>query len=148
MSVEIAEVNWHLKAENPLKNVPNVLLVEDNIVALHLIETLAKQAGLEFTSAIDGEQAIECFKTTTFDLIITDIGLPGISGYELADHVRKLEKNMQRTPIPIIGLTALPLEEAKKGILQSGINDILSKPINLNVIQSLVKTYISCNKII
>ncbi len=121
---------------------PHVLLVEDNLIALHLVETMVTQAGLKFTSAIDGERALVLAKSNTFDLIITDIGLPGISGYELTAAIRQWEKDTHRKPIPIIGLTAYALYETKKECLQSGINSMLSKPINLKTIQELIKQFI------
>lgn len=122
---------------------PNVLLVEDNVVALRLIETMVTQAGLKFTSAIDGEHALELAKKNVFDLIITDIGLPGISGYDLSSAIRQWEKNTYKKSIPIIGLTAYALCEIKDQCLQSGINMMISKPIDLKTIQQLAKQYIS-----
>ena len=122
---------------------PHVLLVEDNVVALRLIETIVTQAGLKFTSALDGERALELAKTNVFDLIITDIGLPGISGYDLTYAIRQWEKSSHKKSTPIIGLTAYALCEIKDECLQSGINTMISKPIDLKTIQQLVKQYIS-----
>ena len=120
----------------------HVLLVEDNSVALHIIETLAAQAGLKFTSAIDGESALMLARSYTFDLIITDLGLPGISGYELTSIIRQLEKDLHQQPVPIVGLTAHALHEVKKECLQSGMNNILCKPINLKTIEALIHQFI------
>lgn len=121
---------------------PLILLVEDNIVALHLIESLTTQAGLRFISAIDGERALELATTVKFDLIITDVGLPGISGYELSYAIRQWEKDTHRYPMPIIGLTAHSKNEAKKECLQAGMNRMLSKPIDLKTIEELVETFL------
>ena len=123
-------------------NKPHILLVEDNVIALHLIETMVTQAGLNFSSAIDGESALALATSQQFDLIITDIGLPGISGYELSSAIRQLEKNTLKKQTPIIGLTAYSLREVEKECLQSGINTVLSKPINLKTIQALTKQFI------
>lgn len=121
---------------------PNVLLVEDNVVALHLIETISAQAGLQSTSALNGEHALALVKSNAYDLIITDIGLPGISGYELSQAIRLWEKVSLKKPIPIIGLTALPPFETRKECLNSGMNTMLCKPINLQIIQELVQEFI------
>lgn len=120
----------------------HVLLVEDNVIALHLIETMVTQAGLKFTSAIDGESALMLATSKPFDLIITDLGLPGISGYELSSAIRQWEKNKGKQPTPIIGLTAYALREIKKEYLHYGINSMLSKPINLKTIQALIAQFI------
>ncbi len=127
----------------PIADALHVLLVEDNVVALHLIETIVSQAGLKFTSTINGEQALTLAKSRPFDLIITDIGLPGISGYELTYAIRQWERDRNKKPIPIIGLTAHALCETQKEYMQSGFNTMLSKPINLNTIQGLIKQYIA-----
>lgn len=66
------------KAASPLS--PLVLLVEDNILSLHMIENVVEQAGYEFYSAIDGEHALELIETNDFDLIITDTDLSNLSG--------------------------------------------------------------------
>ena len=121
---------------------PLVLLVEDNVVALHLIEAMTKQAGLNTLSAIDGEQALELATSKEFDLIITDIGLPGISGYELTHAIRQWEKAHHKTQVPIIGLTAHLLRDSKEESFQVGMNNILCKPINLKSIQELTQQFI------
>lgn len=125
-----------------LSRASQVLLIEDNVVALHFIETMAKQAGLQYTSAMDGEKALELAKTYQFDLVITDIGLPGISGYEFTYAYRNWEKQQGNKPIPIIGLTAHGLREAKKECLQSGMNNMLCKPINIEMMQTIISEFL------
>lgn len=123
-------------------NTLHVLLVEDNKLALHFIQSIAQQAGLSYTSALDGESALQLAQTETFDLVITDIGLPGISGYELANTIRHWEKIQGKTPVPIIGLTALDLEEAKPKCHESGMNTVLKKPIQLETIHEIIAQYL------
>lgn len=122
---------------------PVILLVEDNLIALRFVETIVAQAGCRFISAIDGEKAFELAKNDIFDLIITDIGLPGISGIELTYLIREWEKSLNRTGIPIIGLTAHDLGESEGKCLQSGMNQVFSKPLYLYQMQELVNQYIS-----
>ncbi len=119
---------------------PHVLLVEDNIVALHFIETIANQAGLRFTSSMDGKHALELAKSLSFDIIITDIELPSMTGYELTLAIRQWEKDNLKNPVPIIGLTAR--QDAKNECLQSGMHDMLSKPIDLKTLEKLIKQYV------
>lgn len=59
---------------------PLILLVEDNILSLHMMENVVEQAGYEFYSAIDGEHALELIETNDFDLIITEADLSNLSG--------------------------------------------------------------------
>lgn len=124
---------------------PLILLVEDNIIALRLVETIVTQAGYRYISAPEGEQALELVKSNTFDLIITDIGLPGISGAELTHLIRELEKSTNKNAVPIVGLTAHRLAESENECLQAGMNKVISKPIYLNDMQDLVKEYFKKN---
>ncbi|KTD36412.1 sensory box histidine kinase/response regulator [Legionella nautarum] len=121
---------------------PVILLVEDNLVALRFVETIVSQAGCRFISATDGEKALELAKNDIFDLIITDIGLPGISGVELTYLIREWEKSLKKTEIPIIGLTAHDLGESEGKCLQAGMNKVFSKPLYLHQMQELVAQHI------
>lgn len=136
-TMEASELPLHITKKNP-----HVLLVEDNIIALHLIEKLISEAGLKFTSATDGETALELAKLNFYDLIITDIGLPGISGYELSKGIREWEKQSNKAHIPIVGLTAHAVSEISHEHLNSGMQIMLSKPINLKTIKHLIQQYI------
>ncbi|EHL32508.1 response regulator [Legionella drancourtii] len=66
---------------------------------------------------MDGEAALQLAQTQAFDLIITDLGLPGLSGIDLTRKIRMFEKEKCKPPIPIIGLTAHSEEKIKKKLL-------------------------------
>ncbi|KTD33266.1 sensory box histidine kinase/response regulator [Legionella nautarum] len=116
----------------------SLLLVEDNDIALRMIELIAEKAGCRYISVTDGEQALALAKSKEFDLIITDIGLPGLSGNELTSRIRDWEKELHKAPIPIVGLTAHGLVEAKNESIQAGMNQVLSKPITLPVLKTVL----------
>lgn len=124
------------------ENAPHLLLIEDNHIALRTIEMLAKKAGCRYTSAEDAELGFKLIQSTPFDLIITDIGLPGMSGVELAQVIRTWEQASNRKPVPIVGLTAHTGEDVAQKCLQSGINKVLSKPATLKIIQEVIKELI------
>lgn len=123
--------------------IPNLLLVEDNKIALFTLENLITQAGCRFTSVMDGETALHLACSKTFDLIITDLGLPGLSGIDLTLKIRAFEKEQQKTPIPIIGLTAHAEEHIKRGCLQAGMNEVFTKPMTADVLAAIKKVYFS-----
>lgn len=125
------------------KDTPRLLLVEDNIVALHMIESMASKFDCNYTSASDGEHALELAKSKDFDIIISDIGLPGISGHELARRIRKNEVSLNKKSVPIIGLSAHAREQAKEECLEAGMNDVFTKPVNLEIMQRILKQYLS-----
>lgn len=118
--------------------VPLILLVEDNMNALRLIETVVEKAGYEYYSAVDGEHALELIKTNDFDLIVTDVDLPGISGKTLTPCIREWEKEMHKKPLPIVGLTAQEVNEVQDSCLQLGMNQVLRKPVHLKALQNAV----------
>jgi len=122
----------------------HLLLVEDNAIALRMVELIADQAGCYYSSAINGEDAYDLVKSRDFDLIITDIGLPLISGYELTRRIRAREAALHLPAIPIIGLTAHA--HAKTECIQSGMNDVFCKPLNLPILESILLQYIDINE--
>ncbi len=137
------ELNSNFYLTNCDKNIPHILLVEDNAIALRMLELIVSQAGCRYTSALNGEEALKLAKSMDFDLIITDIGLPGISGYELTQCIRKWESEQDKSAIPILGLTAHA--HAKDECLQSGMNDVFCKPFSLEMMTSILYQFILFN---
>lgn len=121
---------------------PYLLLIEDNSIARRMAEVFATKLGCPFISAIDGEQALTLAQSEPFDLIVTDFGLPGISGQEFTSRFRAWEKAMNKTPIPIIGLTAHSKDNAKKECLECGMNDIFSKPITISMLRKIIRQFV------
>ncbi|WP_131777700.1 PAS domain-containing hybrid sensor histidine kinase/response regulator [Legionella fairfieldensis] len=121
---------------------PLLLLVEDNEIALRMIEMNAEKTGCHYISVTNGEEALKIAKSRKFDLIITDIGLPGLSGNELTQQIREWEKRFNKSPVPIIGLTAHGLDETENTSLQAGMNQILSKPIKLSMLKSVLTHFL------
>lgn len=128
------------------ESLPHFLVVEDNFAALKVVENLVKQVGCRFTSTTDGLQALELAKTTNFDLVLTDIGLPGLTGTELSSEIRTWEKAHHKKRIPIVALTGHAVGEAEHECLQAGIDKVLTKPATLNAIQALVEQFQLANQ--
>ncbi len=137
------ELNSKFDMFNCDEDRPHILLVEDNAIALRMLELIVSQAGCRYTSAVNGENALKLAKSMDFNLIITDIGLPGISGYELTHSIRKWEADEDRSAIPIFGLTAHA--HAKNECLKSGMNDVFCKPLSLQMMTSILHQFILFN---
>ncbi|QMT59178.1 ATP-binding protein [Legionella sp. PC997] len=129
------------KINKPPAPLPYCLLIEDNATALRVLESLVSKAGCRYLSATNGEDALDLIKSTHFDLIITDIGLPGISGTDFCSLVRSWEKEYNLDPHPIVGLTGHARDTAYKECIASGMNDVFTKPANAALIQKLIDTY-------
>ena len=125
------------------QHAPNLLLIEDNLIALRVLESIVIQSDCRFTSVMDGESALELAHNNTFDLIITDLGLPGISGIELTQKIRAFETSFSQKLTPIIGLTAHAQGKVRDECLASGMNDVFSKPMNLDTLSSIKLNYLT-----
>ncbi|MCA0404346.1 MAG: response regulator [Proteobacteria bacterium] len=139
LKLELRSLRTLIKMEK--NSFPHLLVVEDNSIALRLIETLAKNTGCNITSVANGENALKLAQNFNFDLILTDIGLPGISGQELTERIRADEKKTKKKSIPIIGITAQALNNFED-YLRSGMNKVFSKPINFNLMRVIIKTFV------
>lgn len=122
---------------------PHILVVEDNKIALLSLENLIIQAGCRFTSAMDGERALDFATTQSFDLIITDIGLPGISGLDLSEKIREWEKKNNIRHVPIVALTGHAKNELESMGSLSVINKALTKPMRLETLKAIIDEFIS-----
>ena len=104
----------------------NILLVEDNLLNIKLINCLFSENNLTFQIAENGLLGIEKLKENNFDIILMDMEMPVMTGYEAAKVIRKELKNN----IPIIAMTAHAMSGEREHCLNLGMNDYISKPIN------------------
>lgn len=127
---------------NSSKKYLHVLLVEDNKIALIILEDMVKKVNLSFVSATNGKQAYELATTQDFDFIITDLGLPILSGIDFTHKYRSFEKSKNKHSIPIIGLTAHASDKEKQKCKNAGMNDVLAKPLAEGGLLSIIDTYL------
>jgi CheY-like chemotaxis protein len=114
-----------------------ILLVEDNVLNIKLIEHLFSEYGMNADIALNGKIAIDLLQQQDYDLILMDIEMPDMNGYEATKYIREeLESN-----VPIIALTAHAMPGEREKCLQLGMNDYLSKPIDTNkLFESIYET--------
>ena len=125
-------------SDEPLPdNAPQILVIEDNHVARTIAKTLLRNAKCSVTTASDGESGLEIAKNRRFDLIISDVGLPGISGLEVARQLRDYEKKRSKPAVPLIGLTAHVGGSTHNDCINSGMNEVIIKPMNAEAIETL-----------
>ena len=101
-----------------------ILIAEDEEPIANLIKMNLRRAGYDCIWAADGEKAADLMDSEHFDLVLLDIMLPGIDGYELMEYARTLE-------LPVIFLTALGSTENKVKGLKMGADDYLTKPFEI-----------------
>lgn len=107
-----------------------ILLIEDNLTAQFAERELLIRAGFNVDSASDGTDGLSLFFYYHYDLVLLDIGLPDISGFEVARKMRAFERARKKDPAPILALTATPDEYPLERFLASGIDEIFNKPVN------------------
>lgn len=117
-----------------------VLLAEDNDLNAEIAEIQLEELGMKVTRANDGKQAVGLFTDSpagTFDVILMDIMMPRMNGYEAANAIRNMKGRPDGRTIPIIAMTANAFAEDVQRSLDAGMNGHLSKPI---VMDEVVKT--------
>ncbi len=109
---------------------PRVLCVDDNPANLLLLETLLIDMGGEVEAVSSGPEALEAVKHKSFDMVFMDVQMPGMDGRQTTEAIRRWEGDSGQPPMPIIALTAHALSNEKRSLLQSGLDDYLTKPIS------------------
>jgi len=105
-----------------------ILFVEDDDMSRDVISTRLSRSGYEVVMVEDGHRALQVVSTQAFDLIILDMSMPGLSGWETA---KKLKASTATASIPILALSAHAMSMDQKKALDSGCSDFDSKPVNL-----------------
>ena len=128
---------------NPKLQLISVLLVEDNPIAQMMEKELLLSTGCQVDIAATGQEAFEKFSSHAYPLVFMDIGLPDISGYKVTEKIRQYEKDKQHSPTLILGLTAhVQKQDLDQGI-ESGMNDIFSKPLTAAQAKEILQFVIS-----
>jgi len=118
------------------------LLVEDNEMNIRLFSFLLKRVKINFDTAMNGKEALEKFEENQYDVILTDINIPEITGDEMTRIIRK-HSNLQKSQIPIIALTASILTSETDLYLAAGINQVLIKPFTEPEFKEVLEKYLS-----
>jgi CheY-like chemotaxis protein len=116
-----------------------VLVIEDNEKNRYLISFLLKGAGFEVIEAVTGEEGVQMAISKRPDLVLMDIQLPGIDGYEATRRIRASESD---GTVPIIALTSYAMTGDREQALAAGCTGYVEKPINPDTIMDEIKKYI------
>jgi PAS domain S-box-containing protein len=106
----------------------HILLVEDNPTNAIVAETMLRKMGHTFLTAVNGFQAIEAWRESTFDLILMDLQMPDMDGITATRRIRQLERSLDGKAITIIAMTAHALDIDRTRAREAGMDDFLSKP--------------------
>lgn len=141
-SHQIDENNTLVEAVNNLRAL-RVLIAEDNPVNVMLMKKLLAKWEIAPTIAENGERAVDLMHSANFDIILMDLQMPLMNGFDAAIQIRKMS-DPQKSNVPIIALTASALADIKEKVYASGMNEYISKPFKptelLEKIQQLTAT--------
>ncbi len=113
----------------------SLLVVDDNEMNRDMLGRRLQRQGYRVTMAVDGRQALEIIRAETFDLVLLDIMLPVMNGYEVLEELRADQALSQ---IPVIITTALDESDGKAKCLELGAEDYLTKPFNPVLLKSRI----------
>ncbi|MCK9419977.1 MAG: response regulator [Nitrospirae bacterium] len=120
-----------------MKARPIILVVDDQLQNIKLLEGLLVRQGYEIIQAESGEEALEKLSNNQIDLVLLDVKMPGMSGFEVLLKLRA-DKKIQR--IPVVMITAHNEKEARVKALESGCDDFISKPFDHYELLARVKS--------
>lgn len=119
----------------------SILLVEDNELNQRLMKISLTRYNYNVAIAANGQEGVEMFKKQKFDLILMDIMMPVMDGFEATKEIRKLESQDAASPrIPIIAFTANTINNDREKCIQGGMDDILEKPFDINKFREILSS--------
>jgi len=138
-------VKRSVKPQTQTKNIVfenlHVLVAEDNNINQKLIKNVLNGFGIDVTLASNGEEAVNLRMQNDYDMIFMDIQMPVLGGVEATHKILEYEEKSRKHHIPIVALTANALSGDKEKYLEEGMDNYLSKPINLERLNILLQEY-------
>lgn len=119
----------------------NILYIEDNPDNMMLVQRALESRGYKLLKAMKGVEGVDAAEREEVNLILLDINLPDIDGYEVARRLRASDKRELKT-VPIIAVTANALKGDAEKALEAGCDVYMSKPINIRELWARVEAFI------
>jgi PAS domain S-box-containing protein len=137
-SRKLEEVCAESSIENELKR-KNILIVENNEISLKILSEMVKELGYDFIAVKSGKEALQVLETRNVDLIMMDIYMAELDGFETTKIIRD---KVFKKYIPIVAMTAYVLSVDKKMCIDAGMDDYIMKPFNLDALTNVFLRYL------
>ena len=124
-----------------------VLIVEDNITNQEVALGMLKKFGLHADLATNGKEALQALERLPYDLVFMDCQMPVMDGYEATQHIRDPQSMVLNNAIPIIAMTANTMQGDREKCLDAGMNDFISKPVDPDKVQRVLKRWLPESKL-
>jgi signal transduction histidine kinase/CheY-like chemotaxis protein len=126
-------------------NRARILLVDDNQGNILVTSTYLKDFGFSFDIANNGKMALEKYRSQNYEVILMDIQMPDMNGYEVTHCIREMERQNRQAHTPIIAMTAFASIDSKNRCLKAGMDDYIAKPFQPQELESKISLFISNN---
>jgi signal transduction histidine kinase/ActR/RegA family two-component response regulator len=138
------EIPASVGQSDSLMRTGQVMLVEDNVVNRKVAEFLLKKLGLEFLSVENGQEAVNALRNGARpNLILMDMQMPVMDGVTATEHIRAMEAQAGTGRLPIIALTANAFEDDRQRCREAGMDDFITKPINMEALKAVIAKWIN-----
>lgn len=125
-----------------INNIKKILIVEDNEINMKIVCAMLGSFGYGFECAYDGKQALGKLKENNFDLILMDIQMPELNGYDTTKIIRENEVGTEKH-VFIIAMTAYSMKGDREICIEMGMDDYISKPFDANILKNIILKFIS-----
>ncbi len=136
------QIRGRVNTEQKRFNGEKILIVEDDEINYQVLRSILTNANLKYERAEDGRQAVDLFLKNNYRLILMDIQMPEMNGWEATMKIRENDAG-----IPIIAITAYSSDRTKKRSMEAGCNEFITKPINKTRLLELIDKYLQENRI-
>lgn len=135
---ELTDIKSEVKLDNGAKNLSGykILVAEDNIMNQLVIKQLLVKWNVDLEIVQNGQEALEKIKTTKYNVVLMDLQMPIMSGYDSVKSLRQSTNGHQNTPV--VALTADAFPETKKRVLETGFNDFITKPFDTDELYNII----------
>lgn len=116
-----------------------VLIVDDDITLRHMFVLQLDKLGYKADSAFNGVEAFRRVHNYEYKLILMDLQMPDMDGYEATAAIRAFERKQNRQPVPILALSANPDRQRCK---DAGMDEVLEKPLSMQELSDLLRRYL------
>lgn len=136
----ISSINKQPASDSPTLHSKHILIVDDNDINRYILSSLLERKGYSVFMASNGYECLSFLQTQTVNLVLMDMQMPLLNGYEAIHQIRS---NPHYISLPIIALTASTIKEEQARCFQAGCTDYLSKPFSSESLYAVVDKYLT-----
>lgn len=120
---------------------PRILLVDDDELSRRMMGVLLSEKGYNYDTASNGIEAVESVQSQSYDMVLMDLQMPLMDGFDAARKIRDWEAGEKHTPI--VALTAMLFDNEIQRCLSAGMDDCIAKPFDTDTLFQLIETHVS-----